>query len=62
MKATDFYVGQSVKMYGEITMYGEVIEVTDKSIKVKWRGVKWDDSDEQEYFEFDKISTEEPIP
>lgn len=63
----DYYIGQKVKMYDEknaFNMYGEVREITDKSIKVKWRNVKWDDSDEREYFadEFDKIKNEAPIP
>lgn len=65
MKATDYYIGQIVKTYEDgNTMYGEVIEITDKSIKVKWKGFKWGDSDEREYFadEFDKIKTELPIP
>lgn len=62
----DYYIGQKVKMYDEknaLNLYGDVVEVTDKSIKVKWRNLQLNDSDEPvEYFEFDKIKTEKPIP
>jgi hypothetical protein len=62
MKTTkDYYVGQRVKMYDaedDCNVYGHVVEVTDKSIKVKWNDLY--DPCEHFHDEFDKIKNGVP--